>query len=267
MKHIFFIIIFLTAFAIGVKAQVPDNLDRLIEKYPSAFRVVWYYYNDKDQIGYYNTRFESPINLIKNDDMSEITETYLKEWTNTDFAKATGALFRSPDSLSVTIKGNAMMALDAGKSKISADWGCEKRNGKKTIRPDFKPLEDAFELISSGHKSKTTNVSYSGFARGVNFVFQRGQGKGLTSGRRTTLYGVSYREYNVIRNEIRKFIGKPTPVTVFDRTWQTMVKSEVTTDFFSVGYDPKTQVLNFLHAKVEDEICIPLDWQTRDYLR
>ncbi|MCM1028609.1 MAG: hypothetical protein NC342_03405 [Pseudoflavonifractor sp.] len=47
---------------------------------------------------------------------------------------------------------------------------------------------------------------------------------------------------------------------------QVMVKGETTPDFYAIGYDPKTKTLNFLHAKVENEICIPHDWQAIDYL-
>lgn len=267
MKQIWLTIIFLAATAIGVNAQIPVILDRMIEKYPSAYRVVWYYYDDRSHTEYYRTQFDPDRHLIKDADVTEIVDAYLKEWDNTDFADVTGAQYRGPDSVSITIKGVAMMALDAGSSNVAADWGCEKRNDKRTVRTDFKPVEDAFAAISRGHKSKEVNVSYSGLSHGMRYVFQRGQGKGLTKGKRITLYGVSPTEFNRVRNAIRKFIGMPTPVTVFDRTWQTMVKSEATPDFYSVGYDPKTRMLNFLHATIEDEICIPADWQTRDYAR
>lgn len=267
MRQFLLTIIFLCVAAIGVEAQIPVMLDRMIEKYPSAYRVVWYYFDDNSNTEYYRTQFEPDRHNIKDADVKEIVDAYLTEWDNTDFAHATGAQYRGADSISITIKGQAMIALDAGLSNVAADWGCERRNDRRIVMADFRPVEDAFAAISRGHKSNEVNVSYSGFSRGIRYVFQRGQGKGLTKGRRTTLYGVSPTEFNRVRNAIRKFIGIPTPVTVFDRTWQTMVKSEATPDFYAVGYDPRTRVLNFLHATVEDEICIPLDWQTRDYAR
>ncbi len=73
-------------------------------------------------------------------------------------------------------------------------------------------------------------------------------------------------DFRIMRAAIRRFIGSKVPVTVFDRTWQVLVKSESTPDFYAVGYDPETKQMNFLHALVEDQICIPLDWQKIDYL-
>lgn len=264
MRTLFTIIFYITVTVI--QAQIPNMLDRMIEKYPSAYRRVWYYYDEKSGKEYYRTQFSSQRNAISKSDITEIVSSYISEWNKADFSKATGTQYRSPDSISITLKGKTVIAMDMGPTEISTDWGCEVISNKKWSQPAFSSIVKEFRIISKGHKSKTTKVSYTGFPKGVVFVFHRGKGRGLTSGERTTLYNVTLSDFKKIRQSILEFIGKPVPVTVFDRTWQTMIKSETTPDFYAVGYDPAKKTLNFLHATVEDEICIPYNWQTINHL-
>lgn len=247
-------------------AQIPHLLSQMIEKYPSNYRRVWYYYDQASGLQYNRIQFSALPQSLSATDITKLTDSYLSEFNHTDFDKATGTLYRSPDSISMTVKGSEVLTFDLGPGVISAGWGRETQGPRKWNTPDFRPITDIFFLISTGHKSKKVNVSYTGFTPGVKFVFQRGQGKGLTKGVRITLYNVSRFDYDIIRKAILKFIDKPVPVTVFDYPQQTMVKSETTPDFYAVGYNPETKVLNFLHATVENEICIPYNWQTIDHL-
>lgn len=252
--------------ATTIRAQIPQLLSQMIEKYPSASRRVWYYYNRSDGSQYDRIYFSALRRNINATDLSRLTDSYLSEFNRTDFSKATGTLYRSPDSTSVTIKGAEVFTFDLGPKELSAEWGHETKGSRKWTKPDFRPLTEAFALISKTHRSKNTNVSYTGFPPGIRFTFHRGQGKGLTKGVRTTLYNVSPSDYEKLRRLMLNFIGKPVPVTVFDYPEYTMVKSESTPDFYAVGYNPTTKVLNFLHATVENEICIPQNWQTLDHL-
>lgn len=261
MKKLILFLISIAGTALGSQAQIPEMLGRMIEKYPSAYRRVWYYYDHSNGIEFYRTQFSAPRHEISDNDVKDMTTSYLAEWDRTDFSKATGAQYQAPDSISITIKGNCVMAFDLGANEVTADWGQEVSSRRKWIAPDLRPIENVFSTIKKGHRVKVTKVSYTGFPRNVLFVFHRGAGNGLTKGERTTVYNVSLADFEKIRNAILSYIGRPIPVTVFDRTWQTMIKSESTPDFYAVGYDPRTKVLNFLHATVEKEICIPYDWQ------
>lgn len=249
-----------------LSAQIPQMLSQMIEKYPSAYRRVWYYYNHFDGSQYDRIQFSALRNNTNAADVAKLTESFLSEFECTNFSKATGTLYRSPDSTSVTIKGAEVFTFDLGPKELSAEWGRVTIGSRKWTAPDFRPLTEAFALISKNHKSKKTKVSYTGCPPGVRFTFHRGQGKGLTKGVRTTLYNVSPSDYGKLRRLMLNFIGKPVPVTVFDYPDHTMVKSESTLDFYAVGYNPTTKVLNFLHATVENEICIPYSWQTLDHL-
>lgn len=247
-------------------AQIPQLLSQMIEKYPTEYRRVWYCFDIEDGKRYYRTQFSAPRNKISAADVSRLSESYLSAFNHTDFQKATGILYRSPDSTSVTIKGPEVLAFDLGPASVATDWGQETAASRKWTNPDFHPLTETFALISKGHRSKTTDVSYTGTWANTRYIFHRGQGKGITKGVRTTLYNVSPADYEKIRRVILQFIGKAVPVTVFDYTWQTMVKSESTPDFYIAGYNPATKVLNFMHATIEKEICIPIEWQTLDRL-
>lgn len=264
MRILFTILLYLTT--VSIHAQIPELLGNLIEKYPSVYRRVWYFYDHKDNMEYYRTQFSGSRKSISEIDISKITSAYLTEWNKTDFNKATGTQYRGPDSLSLTIKGPYVMAMDLSPTEISTDWGRKVKSHKRWQQPMFKPIVNAFDLISKEHKTRTVEVSYTGFPKGILFVFHRGRGRGLTKGKRTTVYDVSLADFKKVRQTILDFIGKGVPVTVFDRTWQTMVKSESTSDFYAVGYDPTKKILNFLHATIENEICIPYDWQTINHL-
>lgn len=246
----------------AVHAQIPQVIDRMIEKYPSAYHRVWYYYDAKHGKEYYRTQFQSARGDVLPSDIATLRNAYLAQWDKTDFGAATGTQYRSPDSLSLTIRDTNVYSFDLGPNELQTDWGKEVKSKKKAKKLTFTALEQQFSSLSNRFQSKAEKVSYTGFPQGVLFVFHRGKGRGVTSGIRTTFYGVPRGEYETLRAIIRTYIGEPVPVTVFDRTWMAMVKSESTPEFYAVGYDPATKTLNFLRATVEDEICIPYDWQT-----
>ncbi|MDE6825437.1 MAG: hypothetical protein K2J18_01590 [Paramuribaculum sp.] len=264
MRALFTILLYITVSALH--AQIPDLLGSMIEKYPSAYRRVWYYFDHDNGMEYYRTQFSATQSTIDPADISRISAAYSNEWNNTDFNRAVGTQYLSPDSTSITIKGQSVMAMDLGPSTISTDWGREVKCMKKWRQPALDPIVKAFDLIKKGHRCQTVRVSYTGFPKGIVFVFHRGKGRGLTSGQRTTVNNVSLSDFQRVRRAILNFIGKPVPVTVFDRTWQTMIKSETTPEFYAVGYDPQKKILNFLHCTVENEICIPLNWQTINHI-
>lgn len=260
------LIVLLSLISTTLYAQIPTLLLQMIDKYPTADHRIWYYYDHKNAKEYYSNQFSTLRKSINTADVTKMSDAYLSEFNHTDFKRAVGALYRSPDSISITVKGTKVLTFDLGTKNISGEWGKEVKTNKKWLTPDFRPITTAISLISKGHKSKKTHVSYTGFAAGVMFVFHRGEGRGMTKGVRTTLYNTSSADFDKVRQTILTFIGKPVPVTVFDYPHETMIKSEIGPDFYAIKYHPTTKTLYFLHATVENEICIPDSWQIIDHL-
>lgn len=257
-------LIILSAHAI---AESPQNLiNGLIDKHPEAKRMVWYYFDRAESREYLRLQFSQRRSSLTSADVDRLRTSFLDLWNTTDFTRAQGAQFMGPDTISITIDGPRSAVFDLGRSTLSADYAFSASAQIRHTAPDFSNLIKTFEKIKGAHRTSSTPVKYTGFKPGVRFTLQRGDGRGWTQGERTTIYGASIDDFYHLRNAIRRFIGSKVSVTVFDRTWQVMVKSESTPDFYAVGYDPATKRLNFLHATVEDQICIPLDWQKIDYL-
>ncbi len=259
-----FIIALTSVTAMAESPQIVINA--LIERYPTAKRMVWYYFDESESREYLRVQFVQRRRALDTAEIDRLKKSFLDLWGATDFTRAQGAQFMGPDTMSMTINGERAAVFDLGKSTVSADYAFNVAARMRSPKPDFTGLLNAFEKVSAGHTTKSVPVKYTGFKPGVTFTFQRDKGRGWTQGERTTVYGASMEDFRIMRAAIRRFIGSKVPVTVFDRTWQVLVKSESTPDFYAVGYDPETKQMNFLHALVEDQICIPLDWQKIDYL-
>lgn len=250
-----------------VGAESPQTvINDMIEKYPVMERTIWYFFDVHGSREYMSLKMRQQRGDMSPTDVERLRKTYLDLWANTDFTKAQGAQFIGPDTISLTLNGNHAAVFDLGSSTVSANYAFNAAAKKQGQKPDFTQLLKVFEKTKSRRRVSTTQVRYTGFKRGMTFVFQRGGGRGWTQGERTTVYGASMTDFQNLRAAIRRFIGSKVPVTVFDRTWEVLVKSESTPDFFALGYDSTTKQLSFLHATVEDEICVPLGWQTIDYL-
>lgn len=266
MKRIFTLLI-LVLTSVSVWAETPQStISAMIEKYPTANRKVWYYFDEADGREYMRLQIWSRRRVLSDSDVDKLKDSFCNLWSVTDFSREHGVQYLGPDTISITVNGDRSAAFDLGRSTLSADYAFNAPAKMRSSKPDFGHLLGIFEKVKVGRKAITKQVKYTGFKHGITFTFQRDKGRGWTQGERTTVYGASLEDFRLLRSAIRRFIGSKVPVTVFDRTWQVLVKSESTPDFYAVGYDPKTRQLNFLQATVEDQICIPLDWQKIDYL-
>ena len=265
MKRTGTLLIIVVLTSLWACAQSPQGvISSLIRKYPTAERRVWYYYDAQGGREYLRQQIWPKRNAVSADEIAKLKASFLYLWNTTDFNREQGAQYLGPDTMSITIKGIRTAAFDLGKSTLSADYAFSAAAKMRTPKPDFSHLLKEFEKVKGSHKTTVKKVKYTG--DNGYFTFQRGKGRGWTQGTRTTVYDVSFEDYQALRAAVRKFIGSKVPVTVFDYTWRVMVKSESTPYVFAIGYNQKTRQLNFLQATVEDEICIPYDWQTIDYL-
>lgn len=251
--------------------QVPEAISTVIENYPSCYRRVYYYYNHENETEYNRIQFSSERKNLKDNEIMAIQDFYDSLYAKTLASVRSGhdyelSQYVSRDSISTTVKAAVTGAFDLGSTTLDIDLGCKLTKDHGAVTPDFHKLEASIKKALDAGNAKETKVKYTGLKEGILYVFQRGHGKGWTAGTRYTIKNASRDDFEMIRKEIVSFIGSKKAVTVFDRTWQTMIKSETTPSFYAVGYDPSTKTLNILKATIENEICIPYDWQTRDYL-
>lgn len=247
-------------------AQSPQGvISSIIRRYPTTERRVWYFYDKSAGREYLRQQIWPKRRAVSADDIEKLKASFLYVWNITDFTHSQGAQYLGPDTVSITINGNRTAAFDLGKSTLSADYALSAAVKMRASKPDFSHLLKEFKRVKVGHKTIVKKVKYTGY-KNCWFIFQRGNGSGWTQGTRTTIYGASFRDFQTLRAAMRKFIGSKVPITVFDYTWQVLVKSESIPYVYAIGYNQKTKQLNFLQATVEDEICIPYDWQNIDYL-
>lgn len=251
--------------------EVPEAISTVIENYPSCYRRVYYYYDHENETEYNRIQFSSERKNLKDDEIKALQNYYDSLYAKTLASVRSGndyelSQYVSRDSISTTVKAAVTGAFDLGSTTLDIDLGCKLKKDHGAVTPDFHKLEASIKRALDVGNAKETKVKYTGLKAGILYVFQRGHGKGWTTGTRYTIKNASRDDFEMIRKEIVSFIGSKKAVTVFDRTWQTMVKSETTPSFYAVGYDPSTKTLNILKATIENEICIPYDWQTRDYL-
>lgn len=259
----FFLILALTS--LWACAQSPQGvISSIIRKHPMIERRVWYCYDESSGREYLRQQIWPQRHAVSAEDIEKLKASFLYVWSITDFNRDQGAQYLGPDTVSITIDGNRSAAFDLGKSALSADYAFSVAAKERGSKPDFSNLLKVFEKVKAGHKTTVKKVKYTGY-KNCRFVFQRGKGSGWTQGTRTTVYGASFEDFRALRAAMRKFIGSKVPVTVFDYTWQVLVKSESTPYVYAIGYNQKTKQLNFLQATVEDEICIPYEWQKIDY--
>lgn len=251
-----------------VKAETPQTaINAIVRSRPAVNRMIWYWYDKAGQRESLRLRIQTDRENLTADEIDRLRQSFMTVWSSTDFSAGEGLIYMGPDTMSMTITGNEKMAtFDLGRASISADYAFNASAKMSGPAPDFADLLSAFGSVRAGKAVETTDVLYTGFMPGIVFTFQRGQGAGWTRGVRTTIAGASMADFNLLRGAMRKFIGSKVPVTVFDRTLCVMVKSESTPAFYAVGFDPATHQLNFLSATVENEICVPLDWQKIDYI-
>lgn len=258
----FFLILALTS--LWACAQSPQGvISSIIRKHPMIERRVWYCYDESSGREYLRQQIWPQRHAVSADDIEKLKASFLYVWSITDFNREQGAQYLGPDTVSITINGNRTAAFDLGKSTMSADYALSAAVKMRAPKPDFSHLLKEFEKVKTGKKKSVKKVKYTG--GNGHFIFQREKGSGWTQGTRTTVYGASFKDFQALRAVVRKFIGSKVPITVFDYTWQVLVKSESTPYVYAIGYNQKTKQLNFLQATVEDEICIPYEWQKIDY--
>lgn len=249
----------------------PAFFSDLIENHPECHRRVYYYFDLKNGMEYNRVQFSCNRDRLNREEVKMIGDFYENLYSKTlnDIKKGERyslSQYVAPDTVSYTVEGYQSGSLDIGPETLEVDLGQCHPAAAIAKQPDFARLIKTITPFATRKGVTETKVKYTGFKSGYLFTFHRGTGKGWTTGTRYTIKNATRADFESLREIINSFIGSKMPVTVFDRTWLVMLKNENGPQFYAVGYDPSTKVMNILIATVENEICIPALWQELDYL-
>lgn len=130
------------------------------------------------------------------------------------------------------------------------------------------PLDSVFNTLKCRPQAEVVEVSYSGtfspeMKNFPGFLFQRGEGRGWTKGVRLAIADTDADEAKRIQAAFDA-AGKDLGAIVRHGMTRTCL-DEKTNTAYSFDYNPDTKRLYLLRADVEDQVCIPADWPTRDY--
>ena len=121
-------------------------------------------------------------------------------------------------------------------------------------------LDSIFCHLASRQEALSDSVKYTGW--GYGYTWGRGKGRGWTSGRRITLHHVKPEEVAAVRAIFESYQDSLF-VRFSDEGAQTL--EEVSRTYYGYQYDEQ-HTLFFLKAVTTNEICIPINWTTLNYL-
>lgn len=123
-------------------------------------------------------------------------------------------------------------------------------------------LDSIFCHLAFRKEALSDSVKYTGWGGGIGYTWQRGKGKGWTTGQRITLHHVKPEEVAVVRAVFESYKDSLF-VRFSDNGAQTL--EEVSNTYYGYQYDEQ-HTLFFLKAVTTDQICIPINWTTLNYL-
>lgn len=264
--------------------------ERLIDAYPDALHRIEYRYEQKDsnavrqEVRY---DFKSRRDALSAADAELLLKTYEEAWKNVNPATNKCVRYAYKDTICSTIVYNPNKPLNnelMNHLNVSAFWGGN--NGyllfdageyfsvvtNKTMRSegeaavaDFSPIMQAFKKISRGRGVDSVRVRFTG-KRG-SFLFQRGEGKGWTTGMRYSIKDGNKADYLALQKVFMSFMNSKKAVNLIKYNHSVMIKDEVGKRFLiaSLNRLKPDRSVNFMCATFDDEICIPVNWEFTDF--
>lgn len=276
---LFFIV---TAFSAMAQDCMMKTLRRLIKDYPSAYHRMEHRYEPADS----NTstrelRFDFRIrrDALAQSDYTELMRLYAKAWDSADSKTDRMQQYAHGDSICSTIVygldknkdsgllqdrnpsrfwGNpGYLLFDAGMeiSIVADKLECVSQSPRKA---NFDDIIAVAEKLCRNHKVIKTAVKYTGNVG--HFVFQRGTGKGWTRGDRYAIKDCTKADFNLLKNAFMAHFETNEAINIMAYNNKIMLKSEKGPEVFLASFHNDNTVY-FLSATVEDEICIPHDWE------
>lgn len=126
-------------------------------------------------------------------------------------------------------------------------------------------LDRIYNQLNERQEVTLDSVKYTGddFRKTEGFAWQRGKGKGWTTGCRLTLTSVSQKDVDKIHKDFET-ISNLQYVNLRSQSGATYIEDTHTAYLYS--YDVKSGNLYFLKARTEGEICIPANWTHVDFV-
>lgn len=285
LKNMWMLLLLATGNPGMAQENMMKTVRRLIRDYPSARHRIEYRYEPEDSgRALHEVRFDFRIHRdsLRPADSEALMKLYAKAWDAANPRTDRMQQYAHRDSICSTIvygaeedkdvnlqhRGNlyqfwggpGYLLFDAGREMAVVADKLEYIS-RMPRKPDFNDIMNVVDSLCKGHRVKETAVRYTGHEG--SFVFQRTKGRGWTRGRRYTVEGCTRTNFDLLRNAfMARFEGKEA-VDLIAYNDEIMLKSEMGPEFFIASFrDGGT--LYFLSATVEDEICIPKDWEHTD---
>lgn len=293
MKRRILLMLLFGAIIMTSRAQedIAKVTERLIDAYPDALHRIEYRYEQKDsnavrlEVRY---DFKSKRDALSAVDAELLLKAYEEAWKNVNPATDKCVKYAYKDTICSTIVYNPNKPLNnelMNHLNVSAFWGGN--NGyllfdatgeyfsvvtNKTMRSegeagtaDFSPIMQAFKKISRGRGVDSVRVRFTG-KRG-SFLFQRGEGKGWTTGMRYSIKDGNKADYLALQKVFMSFMNSKKAVNLIKYNHSVMIKDEVGKRFLiaSLNRLKPDRSVNFMCATFEDEICIPINWEFTDF--
>lgn len=251
-------------------------VERLIQNHPEAeIREEFRCEPSGNEQTYTEKRRDIRINaaLLTKEELERTRLAIDTEWNHVKQGKAGGVRYEMNDSINCTLifkdstiitpslKNSGYMMLSMGKQLAITVQECSMKPGLPAT-PDFTLLREELNNIARNAGATSTQVRYTG-SNGY-FIFQRGEGKGWTTGIRHVVQKADETHFLRLWNLFDRYMKGTSAVNIIRRNREVMVKNERGREFFITSFSP-TGRLSFLLANVENQICIPMNWERIDY--
>lgn len=271
--------------AIGLVATAQDaimsTMRQMMKKYPSAdCRMEYRYIPSNEKQPMLELRYDFSIGRqdIAPADLKTLVGLYEKAWQSADPKKDQMQRYAHKDSICSTIiyssrrnnygnlQNHKVMYFWGNPGFLLFDLGqhvtmtADKIEPAKNTPREFNPANilNLVDKLSKNHTTKKTAVRFTGSSG--YFLMQRGAGGGWTRGHRYTIEGCTRQDFDRLRQAFHAHFEDKEAVNLIDYGDLVILKHEQGPEVFVVTMRHDTII--FLSAKVEDEICIPMEWET-----
>lgn len=273
----------------GLAAMGQENvirtLRRMINDYPSAHHRMEYRYAPADSgRTLHELRFDFRIkrDKLRSSDHATLMKLYAKAWDAADPKTDCMQKYAHRDSICSTIVygtnreknanllqhnglhrfwGNpGYLLFDAGK-EISMVADKLEHTRQQPHTACFDDILAAADSLCKNHKTTESAIRYTG-SKGP-FICQRGKGKGWTRGRKYAIDGCDRTDFNRLRTAFMNHFEAREAINIMVYNNEIILKNEQGPEALLASFSDDGTIY-FLSATVEDEICIPENWEQID---
>lgn len=281
MKKILITIVCLMALVPALaQERMLYQLEQLREKYPQSILSVGYscYKSAEDIYSYSskNIKFRRAVKDLSAEELEQLLNILHEELQNVKLGRDRAAGTLNADSVSVTIIHNPNIQQVLNRHSFMfklEDSGFLAYDQKDTVEvaSSFrKKIEGGVHPVSFSHLDSLLHslalrpnvdqqkVKFTG-NKGL-FDYLYGQGKGWTKGTRFTVPNTSVADYYMLASAVYKTCGGNTDVWMSIGSHNILIFDCTLHQGAVIIHRLDNGTLYFLHAQVEEELCIPNNW-------